>query len=36
LHLAAAQIETRRTLQVSGIDRHLPVHDTVAEALAAS
>jgi anti-anti-sigma factor len=35
LRLAGAQIETRRTLQVSGLDRHLAVHDTVDEALAA-
>ncbi|MGZ4289702.1 MAG: STAS domain-containing protein [Gaiellaceae bacterium] len=34
LALAAPQLETRRTLQVSGLDRHLPVHDTVAAALA--
>jgi anti-sigma B factor antagonist len=34
LLLAAPQIEARRTLQVSGLDRHLPVHDSVDEALA--
>ena len=34
LRLAAPQLETRRTLQVSGLDQHLPVHDTVADALA--
>ena len=34
LRLAAPQLETRRTLQVSGLDRHLPVHDSVDEALA--
>jgi anti-anti-sigma factor len=34
LALAAPQLDTRRTLQVSGLDRHLPVHDTVADALA--
>jgi len=34
LVLAAPQLDTRRTLQVSGLDRHLPVHDTVEEALA--
>lgn len=34
LALAAPQLDTRRTLQVSGLDRHLPVHDTVDEALA--
>ena len=32
--LAAPQLETRRALQVSGLDRHLPVHDTVDDALA--
>jgi anti-sigma B factor antagonist len=36
LLLAAPQPETRRTLQVSGLDRHLPVHDSVDEALAAA
>jgi anti-sigma B factor antagonist len=36
LLLAAPQAETRRTLQVSGLDRHLPVHDSVDGALAAS
>ena len=34
--LAAPQTETRRTLEVSGLDRHLPVHDSVDGALAAS
>jgi len=34
LALAAPQLETRRTLQVSGLDRHLPVHDSVDDALA--
>jgi anti-anti-sigma factor len=34
LALAAPQLETRRTLQVSGLDRHLTVHDTVDDALA--
>jgi anti-anti-sigma factor len=34
LALAAPRLDTRRTLQVSGLDRHLPVHDTVTEALA--
>lgn len=34
LLLAAPQFETRRTLQVSGLDRHLPVHDSVDDALA--
>jgi anti-sigma B factor antagonist len=33
--LAAPQLETRRTLEVSGLDRHLPVHDSVDGALAA-
>ena len=32
--LAAPQLETRRTLEVSGLDRHLPVHDSVDGALA--
>ena len=35
LTLAAPQIETRRALQVSGLDRHLPVHESIDEALAA-
>ncbi|HZQ16555.1 MAG TPA: STAS domain-containing protein [Gaiellaceae bacterium] len=34
LLLAAPQIETRRALQVSGLDRHLPVHDSLEAALA--
>jgi anti-sigma B factor antagonist len=34
--LAAPGLETRRALEVSGLDRHFLVHDTVAEALAAS
>jgi anti-anti-sigma factor len=34
LLLAAPQIETRRTLEVSGLDRHLAVHDSVDGALA--
>jgi anti-sigma B factor antagonist len=33
LLLAAPQLETRRTLQVSGLDRHLPVHDSVDDAV---
>jgi anti-sigma B factor antagonist len=33
LVLAGPRHETRRTLQVSGLDRHLPVHDTVDDAL---
>ena len=35
LLLASPNIETRRALQVSGLDRHLPVHDSVGDALAA-
>jgi anti-sigma B factor antagonist len=31
--LAAPQLGTRRALEVSGLDRHLPVHDTVDDAL---
>lgn len=34
--LAAPQLETRRTLEVSGLDRHLPVHDSVDAALASA
>jgi anti-sigma B factor antagonist len=34
--LAAPGLETRRALEVSGLDRHFLVHDTVAEALAAT
>jgi anti-sigma B factor antagonist len=33
--LAAPGFETRRALQVSGLDRHFTVHETVVEALAA-
>jgi anti-anti-sigma factor len=36
LLLAAPGLETRRALQVSGLDRHLPVHDTVDDAFAAA
>ena len=36
LLLAAPQPETRRTLEVSGLDRHLPVHDSVDGALASA
>jgi anti-anti-sigma factor len=36
LLLAAPQLETRRTLEVSGLDRHLAVHDSVDGALSAS
>jgi anti-sigma B factor antagonist len=32
--LAAPGLETRRALQISGLDRHFTVHDTVPEALA--
>jgi len=34
LRLAAPQLGTRRTLEVSGLDRHLPVHESVDDALA--
>jgi anti-sigma B factor antagonist len=34
--LAAPGLETRRALEVSGLDRHFHVHDTVAEALEAA
>lgn len=34
LHLAAPQLEAMRALKVSGLDRHLPVHDTVDDAFA--
>ena len=33
--LAAPGLETRRALEISGLDRHFNVHDTVPEALAA-
>ena len=33
--LAAPGLEARRALEVSGLDRHFHVHDTVAEALKA-
>ena len=33
--LASPGLETRRALEVSGLDRHFLVHDTVAEALEA-
>jgi hypothetical protein len=36
LLLAAPQAETRRALAVSGLDRHLPVHDSVDGALSSS
>ena len=34
--LAAPGMETRRALEVSGLDRHFLVHDTVPEALEAA
>jgi anti-sigma B factor antagonist len=34
--LAAPGLETRRALQISGLDRHFAVHETVPEALAAT
>jgi anti-sigma B factor antagonist len=34
--LAAPGLETRRALEVSGLDRHFIVHDSVAEALEAT
>ena len=34
--LAAPGLETRRALEVSGLDRHFLVHDAVAEALEAA
>jgi len=36
LLLAAPQLETRRALHVTGLDRHVPIHDSVEQALAAS
>ena len=33
--LASPALETRRALQISGLDRHFSVHDTVPEALVA-
>ena len=36
LVLAAPGVETRRALEISGLDRHFTVHDTVPEALAAT
>jgi len=33
--LAAPGLETRRALEISGLDRHFAVHDTAAAALAA-
>jgi anti-sigma B factor antagonist len=34
--LAAPGLETHRALQISGLDQHLSVHDTVDDALATS
>jgi anti-sigma B factor antagonist len=34
--LAAPGLETRRALEISGLDRHFPVHATVPEALDAA
>lgn len=34
--LAAPGLETRRALQISGLDRHFTVHETVPEALDAA
>ena len=34
--LAAPGLETRRALEISGLDRHFAVHDSVDDALAAS
>ncbi len=34
--LAAPQLETRRALEISGLDRHFSVHETVPEALDAA
>jgi anti-sigma B factor antagonist len=34
LALAAPQADARRALAVSGLDRHLPVHESVEDALA--
>ena len=34
--LAAPGLETRRALQISGLDRHFSVHESVQDALAAS
>jgi anti-sigma B factor antagonist len=34
--LAAPGLETRRALQISGLDRHFQVHETLNDALAAS
>lgn len=33
LRLAGPQLETRRALKITGLDRHLPVYDSVDQAL---
>jgi anti-sigma B factor antagonist len=33
--LAAPQLETKRALEISGLDRHFSVHETVPDALSA-
>jgi anti-sigma B factor antagonist len=33
--LAAPRLETKRALEISGLDRHFSVHDTVPDALSA-
>ena len=33
--IAAPRVETRRTLEISGLDRHFALHETLDEALAA-
>jgi anti-sigma B factor antagonist len=34
--LASPRLETRRALEISGLDRHFSIHETVPEALEAS
>jgi anti-anti-sigma factor len=34
--LAAPGLETRRALEISGLDRHFSVHDSLADALGAA
>ena len=34
--LAAPALETRRALEISGLDKHFSVHDSVSDALSAS
>ena len=36
VQLAAPGLETRRALEISGLDRHFTVHETVEQALSAS